>query len=455
MEGLKHKYIVGFKEVYKTKSNKVCIVMDYADGGDLAGKIKKHASAKKKIKEDIILDWMTQMCLALKYIHDRKIIHRDIKAQNIFVMSDGTIRFGDFGVARVLASTLERAKTQVGTPYYISPEILKSRGYTSKTDIWSLGVLLFELCALDVPVKAPSLHELYRKITGLRRVPPLPSQYSSSVKDLVASMLKPDASKRPSATDLLAHPALSGRVSKFLNEEEQAEEFKHTALHGFNVLGKASSKKTPSAPSKAPLGRPYSARSNRGGREEVKKAARPGEGGVRVGGVGKRPTPGGVAGRGSADRFVRRGSADGIAGRGAVGSRLAGRGSADKFGGKKPLAKNDQNRPQVQTPKMGMGARKFSAGALHSNKLAPGFSNKNSPRGAKNYNFADKYGKPAPSQTPKMNGGAKKLASKAPARFQRPSSAAQINKNPIGGYHNRNNLGVGGFGGGVNNRRFY
>jgi len=420
MEGLKHKYIVGFKEVYKTKSNKVCIVMDYADGGDLAGKIKKHASAKKKIKEDIILDWMTQMCLALKYIHDRKIIHRDIKAQNIFVMSDGTIRFGDFGVARVLASTLERAKTQVGTPYYISPEILKSRGYTSKTDIWSLGVLLFELCALDVPVKAPSLHELYRKITGLRRVPPLPS-----------------------------------RVSKFLSEEEQAEEFKHTALHGFNVLGKASSKKTPSAPSKAPLGRPYSARSNRGGREEVKKAARPGEGGVRVGGVGKRPTPGAVAGRGSADRFVRRGSADGIAGRGAVGSRLAGRGSADKFGGKKPLAKNDQNRPQVQTPKMGMGARKFSAGALHSNKLAPGFSNKNSPRGAKNYNFADKYGKPAPSQTPKMNGGVKKLASKAPARFQRPSSAAQINKNPIGGYHNRNNLGVGGFGGGVNNRRFY
>lgn len=345
--------------------------MDYADGGDLSGKIKKYTAARKKISEDTILDWVTQMCLALKYIHDRKIIHRDIKAQNIFLMSDNTIRFGDFGVARVLASTLEKAKTQVGTPYYISPEILKSRAYTCKTDIWSLGVLLFELCALDVPVKAPSLHELYKKITGLRRVPPLPSQYSSSVKDLVASMLKADASKRPSATDLLAHPALSGRIGKFLTEGEQAEEFKHTALHGFNVLGKApsSAKKAPSAPAKAPLARPYSARNNRGGREEVKRANKPAEvrprgGGVynrpTPGAVNKKPTPGGVGGREVPDKFVRRGSADGIGRRGV--NRFGNKGSADKFVAKQPLAKKDQNRPQAQTPRMGMGARKYSAG---------------------------------------------------------------------------------------------
>ena len=88
------------------------------------------------------------MCLALKHVHDRKIIHRDIKSQNVFLMNDNTIKMGDFGIARVLSSTKEKAKTVVGTPYYLSPEIIENKPYSFKSDIWSLGVLLYELCAL-------------------------------------------------------------------------------------------------------------------------------------------------------------------------------------------------------------------------------------------------------------------------------------------------------------------
>lgn len=93
-------------------------------------------------------------------MHDRKILHRDLKSQNIFLTDKGMIKLGDFGIARVLSETKSKAKTVVGTPYYLSPEIIQSQPYSFKSDIWSLGVLLYEMCALMPPFNAKSLHEL-------------------------------------------------------------------------------------------------------------------------------------------------------------------------------------------------------------------------------------------------------------------------------------------------------
>jgi NIMA (never in mitosis gene a)-related kinase len=140
--------------------------MDYADGGDLSDKIKSTKESHEFITENEVLNYFTQMCLAIKHIHDRKIIHRDLKAQNIFLEKNGTIKLGDFGIAKVLEQTVAQANTQVGTPYYISPEIIKGKKYSFETDIWSLGVILYEMCALDVPIKAKNLHELYMKISS-------------------------------------------------------------------------------------------------------------------------------------------------------------------------------------------------------------------------------------------------------------------------------------------------
>ena len=126
--------------------------MEYADGGDLQGKVKKMKQKKEAtgskscyIPEEEILRIFTQICLAIKHLHDRKILHRDLKSQNIFLTKQGIVKLGDFGISKVLSHTKENVKTIVGTPYYLSPEIVENKPYNHKSDIWSLGILLYEM----------------------------------------------------------------------------------------------------------------------------------------------------------------------------------------------------------------------------------------------------------------------------------------------------------------------
>lgn len=100
----------------------------------------------------------------------------------------GILKLGDYGIARVLSNTKSRAKTVVGTPYYLSPEIIRSEGYSFKSDIWSLGVLLYEIAALQPPFNAASLHQLAQKIIQ-GKYNPLPSNFTNATTQLIASML--------------------------------------------------------------------------------------------------------------------------------------------------------------------------------------------------------------------------------------------------------------------------
>uniref|UniRef100_A0A8D1ZNG5 non-specific serine/threonine protein kinase n=1 Tax=Sus scrofa TaxID=9823 RepID=A0A8D1ZNG5_PIG len=145
LANMKHPNIVQYRESFE-ENGSLYIVMDYCEGGDLF----KRINAQKGIlfQEDQILDWFVQICLALKHVHDRKILHRDIKSQNIFLTKDGTVQLGDFGIARVLNSTVELARTCIGTPYYLSPEICENKPYNNKSDIWALGCVLYEMCTL-------------------------------------------------------------------------------------------------------------------------------------------------------------------------------------------------------------------------------------------------------------------------------------------------------------------
>ena len=98
------------------------------------GDLYKHINAQRGrlFPEDQILNWFVQLCLALKHVHDRKILHRDIKSQNVFLTKRGVVKLGDFGIARVLNSTVELARTCIGTPYYLSPEICENKPYNNK-----------------------------------------------------------------------------------------------------------------------------------------------------------------------------------------------------------------------------------------------------------------------------------------------------------------------------------
>lgn len=228
LEALKHTNIITFREVYKTRQNKLCIVMDFADGGDLAGKVK--AQRGQPFPENQILDWFIQIALALKHVHDRKVLHRDIKTQNVFLMKNGTVKVGDFGIAKVLKNTKEIARTMVGTPYYLSPEIIENKPYSFKSDVWSLGVLLYELCALRPPFDAAGLPQLYMKIVR-GNYSPIPPQYSRDLKGLVGQMLLTDVGRRPTINQILRMQFIKTRISNYLSRSESEAEFNHTVLH--------------------------------------------------------------------------------------------------------------------------------------------------------------------------------------------------------------------------------
>ncbi|KAM4730659.1 serine/threonine-protein kinase Nek5 [Anableps anableps] len=213
---MKHPNIVSFIATFQEKGS-LYIVMEYCDGGDLLKKINMQRGIP--FSEVQIVDWFIQICLGLKHIHDRKILHRDIKSQNIFLTSGGMkVKLGDFGIARILNNTLEMARTCVGTPYYLSPEICESRPYNNKTDIWSLGCVLYELCSLRHPFEGSSLRQLVSKICR-GRYTPVPSRYSHDLRLLVTQLFKVNPRDRPSVSSVLRRPFLEKHVSKHLNTE--------------------------------------------------------------------------------------------------------------------------------------------------------------------------------------------------------------------------------------------
>merc|ERR1719191_804575 len=153
--------------------------MDYADGGDVHQEIRRRDGAL--LPEVRILEWFVQTCFAMHHVHERKVLHRDLKTQNIFLMATGQVKLGDFGIARVLEATKDYAKTMVGTPYYLSPEIIEDRPYNFKSDVWSLGVVLYECATLKHPFDAESLVVLASKILKDQYPPPDPS-YSPELR---------------------------------------------------------------------------------------------------------------------------------------------------------------------------------------------------------------------------------------------------------------------------------
>ncbi|XP_030420037.1 serine/threonine-protein kinase Nek3-like isoform X2 [Gopherus evgoodei] len=148
---MKHPNIVAYKESFEADGH-LYIVMEYCDDGDLMQKIKYQRG--KLFPEDTILHWFVQMCLGVKHIHDRRVLHRDIKSKNIFLTQNGKVKLGDFGSARLLTNPMAYACTYVGTPYYVPPEIWENLPYNNKSDIWSLGCILYELCTLKHPMTA-------------------------------------------------------------------------------------------------------------------------------------------------------------------------------------------------------------------------------------------------------------------------------------------------------------
>ncbi|XP_058525985.1 serine/threonine-protein kinase Nek1 isoform X1 [Ochotona princeps] len=221
LANMKHPNIVQYRESFE-ENGSLYIVMDYCEGGDLFKRI--NAQRGNLFQEDQILDWFVQICLALKHVHDRKILHRDIKSQNIFLTKDGTVQLGDFGIARVLNSTVELARTCIGTPYYLSPEICENKPYNNKSDIWALGCVLYEMCTLKHAFEAGNMKNLVLKIIS-GSFPPVSLHYSYDLRSLLSQLFKRNPRDRPSVNSILEKGFIAKRIEKFLPPQLIAEEF--------------------------------------------------------------------------------------------------------------------------------------------------------------------------------------------------------------------------------------
>eukprot|EP00112_Aurelia_sp_Birch-Aquarium-sp1_P000955 Seg1093.1 transcript_id=Seg1093.1/GoldUCD/mRNA.D3Y31 product="Serine/threonine-protein kinase Nek1" protein_id=Seg1093.1/GoldUCD/D3Y31 len=216
---LKHKNIIRYKDAY-FDDDRLCIVMEYADDGDLFTKIRKQDG--KKFPTEQILDWFVQLTIAVKYMHDEKILHRDLKSQNIFLTTTGILKVGDFGISRILGCTSDHAQTAVGTPYYLSPEICLRKPYNQKSDIWSLGVILYEMSMLGYPFVGKNLSELIGNILS-GNYSPVTKDVTPLINDLILVLLQVEPANRPSAKQILSIPPVNKIMKDFLAKMRHME----------------------------------------------------------------------------------------------------------------------------------------------------------------------------------------------------------------------------------------
>ena len=221
LQKLNHPNIVQFKESFEEKNN-FFIVMEYIDGGDLEKKIQQRGNSYMTERE--VLFMFVQILSPIAYLHRNKILHRDIKPQNCFITKHGIVKIGDFGVARSLDTTFSLAKTVIGTPFYLAPEIWDNHPYGYAADIYSLGVVLYCMCSLKRPFDAETATQLFTKVMK-HDFTPIPYFFSNELRRLVDQMLSKEPASRPSADEILKLPFIQKAISDLVEyNKKQIEE---------------------------------------------------------------------------------------------------------------------------------------------------------------------------------------------------------------------------------------
>ncbi|GIL47477.1 hypothetical protein Vafri_4297, partial [Volvox africanus] len=207
LQNVEHPNIVKcFRSFLSNENNELVIVLEWAEGGDLGHVIKQRQESGEAFSPEQVWVQFQQVCGALKHMHDRRMMHRDLKPSNIFVTASGDLKLGDLGLSRYFSSRTFQAQTTVGTPYYMSPEVVRGQPYDFSSDIWSLGCLLYELIALRNPFykENQSLYALGKLIQNCQ-YEALPPSVPDELRQLVSSMLQPLPHSRPTITQLAAY----------------------------------------------------------------------------------------------------------------------------------------------------------------------------------------------------------------------------------------------------------
>ena len=213
LASVKSNYVVSYKEAFfDEKDRTLCIVMEFADNGDLYQKIVEHKKKAMFFEESEIWRIFIQLVKGLKALHDLKILHRDLKRANVFLYNNGDAKIGDLNVSKVTRAGV--GHTQTGTPYYASPEVWNDSPYDNKSDIWSLGCVLYEMITLKPPFRAQDMEGLYKRIIK-GQYNRIPDRFSNDLFTIVQFLLQVNPRLRPSCEQILNHPIVQKRIEYF------------------------------------------------------------------------------------------------------------------------------------------------------------------------------------------------------------------------------------------------
>ena len=213
LASVKSPFVISYKEAFiEEETETLCIVMEYADKGDLYQKIVHLKKIGCLIEEIDAWKIFIQMVRGLKSLHDLKILHRDLKSANIFLFSDGTAKIGDLNVSKVAQKGL--GYTQTGTPYYASPEVWNEQPYDNKSDIWSLGCVLYEMITLRPPFRAQNMEGLYNRVIK-GQFSKIPDRFSNELFEIVKLLIQVNTDSRPSCDEILKNPIIQKRIEYF------------------------------------------------------------------------------------------------------------------------------------------------------------------------------------------------------------------------------------------------
>ncbi|XP_030585636.1 serine/threonine-protein kinase Nek4 isoform X2 [Archocentrus centrarchus] len=215
---LRHPNIVTYKESWEGDDCQLYIVMGFCEGGDLYHRLKEQKG--ELLPERQVVEWFVQIAMALQYLHERNILHRDLKTQNIFLTKTNIIKVGDLGIARVLENHNDMASTLIGTPYYMSPELFSNKPYNHKSDVWALGCCVYEMSTLKHAFNAKDMNSLvYRIVEG--KLPQMPSRYDPQLGNLIKSMLSKKPDDRPDVKLILRQPYIKRQIAMFLEATKE------------------------------------------------------------------------------------------------------------------------------------------------------------------------------------------------------------------------------------------
>jgi NIMA (never in mitosis gene a)-related kinase len=227
LKGLaKHPNLIAYRESFLEDTGGagagiLFIVMSLAEDGDLRRVVTESTAVQRAIPEHVVLSWTRQTLTGLSHLHSQGVVHRDLKSSNIFLCDRRRrIRIGDFGISRVLESTAF-ASSCVGTPAYMSPELMRNERYDYHVDMWALGCIVFELVTLKLPFTANSLLDLVYQVVETEPDWSRWAGFSEELHYVAMRLLQKDVSMRPTAFSILEESLFAeGGVGSFDPSEE-------------------------------------------------------------------------------------------------------------------------------------------------------------------------------------------------------------------------------------------